>query len=355
MKNLRLLLLAALVALGCLGARAEIEWLETTRDFGAFDEDLGPVVCTFRFVNRYFEPVSIVSARASCGCTTPTYPRESVAPGDTAAITVTYDPAGRPGRFSKYVAVVVSDKAQPVKLYLKGTVVGSSESVSARFPVDCGNGFQLAKGVLMTGEVAKGQMRTVFLEGYNRSTDTIRPVVTGIPPYFEIKASPEAVAPGEQMSFICYFRSAKCPDYGIVNDTIMIATAPGDPAYPLPTVALVREDFSKLTDKELAKAPQVRPDPETVDFGRLRTEPQTLTFTIGNTGKSPLKIRRAYTADRGVSVSLSSDTVKPGKKVTATVTVDPTALLGTILNARIALITNDPAHPNTSVRIVGEK
>lgn len=352
MKPLRII--AILVALCTLSAAAEVQWLETDRDFGVFDEDLGPVECSFRFVNRYLEPVSIVAARASCGCTTPKYPRESIAPGDTATITVVYDPAGRPGRFTKYVAVALSDGEPQVKLFLHGSVVGSSKSVAARFPAECSPGFRLGKGVLMTGEVTKGQMRTVFLEAYNRTTDTIVPRVTDVPDYFEIKASPERVPPGEQMSFICYFRSAKCPDYGIVNDTISVwpDESAAEPCR-VPTVALVREDFSKLTPKELAKAPHVALDEKSVDFGRLDGTVVSRTFTIRNTGKSPLKIRRIYTADPGVSVSVDRETVKPGKTAVATVTVNPAQLRGALLNARIALITNDPDLPNSSVRVVG--
>ena len=94
MKTLRFITSVIIAALA-LSASADVTWLETTHDFGAFQEDLGPVSCQFRFVNTNPEPVAIVAARASCGCTTPQYPREAIAPGDTAVITVSYDPAKR--------------------------------------------------------------------------------------------------------------------------------------------------------------------------------------------------------------------------------------------------------------------
>ncbi len=76
--------------------------------------------------------------------------------------------------------------------------------------------------------------------------------------------------------------------------------------------------------------------------------------TVRNTGKSPLKLRRVYTADEGVAVSVSADTVKPGKEAVLTVTVDPRKLPGALLNARISIVTNDPDAPNTTLRAVGE-
>ena len=120
-------------------------------------------------------------------------------------------------------------------------------------------------------------------------------------------------------------------------------------------MALVREDFAKLSPKQLEKAPKLFIADNTLDFGRLGTEPVTRTCTIKNIGKSPLIVRRIYTADRGIAVSVSRDTLKPGKEATVTVTVDPSQLTGALLNARIALICNDPYNANPSLRVVGER
>lgn len=347
-----------LILLGAFAASAQNAathtFPRTECDFGAISEDLGPVSTDFLLVNTGSEPLAIVAARASCGCTTPQYNREPVAPGDTASITVSYDPAARPGRFTKYVSVQLSDGSQ-TKLYVKGTVIGSAVSVSRRFPVDCGGVLNLAKGVVMTGEVNHGQMRTVFLEAYNLSTDTLRPRVTDLPKYFEVTITPEAIAPGEQASFIFYFHSSKCPEYGLVNDSLAIwpdANAP-KPCI-VPTVALVKEDFSRMTPEQLKKAPSVQIDPDKVDFGRLDGNVATRTFTVTNTGKDKLYIRRAYSTAPAISVVADRTELKAGRKATVTVTVDPTQIKGIMLNSRISLITNDPNKSTTSVRVVGE-
>ena len=39
-----------------LGAGAQIQWLETSHNFGAIDESVGPVDCQFKFVNTSDEP-----------------------------------------------------------------------------------------------------------------------------------------------------------------------------------------------------------------------------------------------------------------------------------------------------------
>lgn len=94
-------ILFSLAFIASLSAFADVKWQETVYDFGAFSEEMGAVSCDFVFVNNGPDAVAVTAARASCGCTTPKYTRDVVAPGDTGHITVTYDPAGRPGRFEK--------------------------------------------------------------------------------------------------------------------------------------------------------------------------------------------------------------------------------------------------------------
>lgn len=357
MKKTALYIIAFCVAAFAASAIEQVQWLRTTHNFGAFDESTGPVTTTFRFVNTGDEPVSIVSARASCGCTAPAYDRAPVAPGDTADIKVTYDPAGRPGRFSKYVAVDLSIDGARQKLIVEGTVVGNNESVAQQYPVECSNHLRLSRGVAMMGDVVKGQLKTLFVKAYNSSHDTIAPSVSQLPPYLSVSVAPERVAPGEQCSFIFYFRSDRCPLYGLVTDTLAVHPDGANAATcPLPFTALVNEDFTRLSPKQLAKAPTIRIADPTADFStisRLDTEPVTRTVEIANVGRSTLEIRRIYTTTPGVDVAFDRAAVKPGKHATVTITVHPDALRGDILNARIAVIANDPANPVSTIRAVG--
>lgn len=90
-----------LLSIPAANAASQAKWLETSHDFGAFDEDMGRVSTDFRLVNTGNEPLIIYAARASCGCTIPSYTKEPIAPRDTATIKVVYDPAGRPGNLTR--------------------------------------------------------------------------------------------------------------------------------------------------------------------------------------------------------------------------------------------------------------
>lgn len=97
-----------------------------THDFGNLKE--GPVAeHVFEFKNTGKEPLIISNASASCGCTTPEWPKEPVLPGKTGKITVRYNTQGRPGPFNKSVFITsnAAHDRDRYELYIKGTVEGS--------------------------------------------------------------------------------------------------------------------------------------------------------------------------------------------------------------------------------------
>lgn len=349
MKKFNILLISIFTALSAM-ADGQIRWLETKADFGAFDEDTGAVSTVFRFVNDTNEPVAIIAANASCGCTAPIYSREPVAVGDTAKIEVRYDPAGRPGRFEKFVSVRTSADDTKTKLIVRGVVVGSESSVGARYPVAVGP-ISLKRGAVMLGKIKSGHAKMEFLDGYNRAHDSISPTVEGLPKYLEVTTVPRRVAPGEQVQFNFYFRADRCPQWGIVTDSVTIIP---DPAVAdrivLPVVAIIEEDFSRLTPGQMKNAPEAALDTDRVILDAEGKGSIHLT----NRGKDPLKIRRIYTQDAGLEVSTKSDSVKKGKSAEITVTATPEALAKGI-NARATIITNDPSNPTITFRIVAEQ
>lgn len=131
MKKLGLAIFLALISIFAIQAadknEARIKFEKTTFDFGNIPEDGGKVSHEFEFTNTGKEPLKILSARAQCGCTSPEYPKEEVAPGESAVLKVTYNPLGRPGGFTKTVTVRATGNPGKVVLKIRGTVVPSSK------------------------------------------------------------------------------------------------------------------------------------------------------------------------------------------------------------------------------------
>lgn len=92
-------------------------------DFGEVPE--GPnAEYSFEFTNVGKEPLIIQNASASCGCTTPEWPKEPILPGKTGKIKVAFTTAGRGGQpFDKTVFLTSNSvDGERYELRIKGTV-----------------------------------------------------------------------------------------------------------------------------------------------------------------------------------------------------------------------------------------
>ncbi|MFH8142016.1 MAG: DUF1573 domain-containing protein [Muribaculaceae bacterium] len=348
----RRILATLLAATAVMVSLAQVRWLETEHDFGAFNEDDGKVSTEFKFVNDSESPVTIDHVRSSCGCTVPQYSKATVNHGDTAAITVVYNPSGRPGRFSKSLMVKLSNDSTE-KLLIKGVVIGAQNTLRSRFPVTAGP-IRLRGNMVTFGAVKTGKIKSQFVEVYNSSHSPVVPRWTDIPQYLRVTAAHETVQPGEQGVYSFVLAPTKSTPYGILTDSLTL-NVPGEPPFRFEIAAIVEEDFSGLTEKQLADAPRIITDTDMLDFGDFfRTgQPITRQLRVTNTGKNDLLIRRAHTSEPGFTVKAPFSKLKKGKSGTVTVTFDPASFSAPLLNSRLQVITNDPSHPLTTIRLVG--
>lgn len=110
---------------------ADFKFESETHDFGTVNEGT-QATYEFEFANTGKEPLIIQNVRASCGCTTPSYTKEPVAPGQKGKIKVVYNSSGRPGGFNKAITITSNAKTPTKVVYIKGNVekvdeIGSPE------------------------------------------------------------------------------------------------------------------------------------------------------------------------------------------------------------------------------------
>ena len=67
-------------------------------------------------------PLVLTRVIASCGCTTPEWTKEPIAPGKSGDVKITYNPAGRPGVFAKAISIYSNGKKGSYILTIKGKV-----------------------------------------------------------------------------------------------------------------------------------------------------------------------------------------------------------------------------------------
>lgn len=332
-----------------------IYWLNPTHDFGAFKEDSGNVTCVFKGVNVSGEPVSIVSARATCGCTTPKYSHYTFAPGDTLKVTVSYNPVGRPGRFAKKVYIKNSNDEGQAELMVKGVVIGNEATLKNQYPVDLGK-LRLQNEIVTMGELSKGKDKGVYITAYNQTLDTIAPEIKGVPSYMRMSILPAVIPPGEQATIAVHFLGRECDKWGFMQEKITLIPDCGETPHEMEVVMNVLPDFSRLTPGERMNAPVMEFENDRVAFPVMTREGEKVTMeaVVRNEGKNTLEIYRAYSLDEGIEVSVEKSKIKGGKSGKVYVTVDPSEISDELLNATVTLVVNDPSNPQARLRVVGE-
>ena len=92
---------------------------EMEHDFGKIPQGK-PVYYTFDIVNTGKTELKLDNVQASCGCTTPEWSKDPIAPGATAKIKVGYNAAAE-NYFEKFITITYN-ATQSKQLKIKGTV-----------------------------------------------------------------------------------------------------------------------------------------------------------------------------------------------------------------------------------------
>lgn len=134
----QLLIAAVLVmGLGVVTTQAQdgknapkFEFKSLSHDFGTIPE--GPEAThNFEFKNTGKEPLIIQNVTASCGCTSPDWPKQPILPGKTGNIKVVYSTDHRVGPFTKQIYILSNaaseDGKERFELEIKGTVKEKKE------------------------------------------------------------------------------------------------------------------------------------------------------------------------------------------------------------------------------------
>lgn len=107
---------------------------ETEHDFGQIPQGK-PVYYNFTIINTGKTELKLDNVQASCGCTTPEWSKDPIAPGASAVIKVGYN-AAVANYFEKYITITYNN-TQSKQIKIKGTVWQAPEgSAPANASVD---------------------------------------------------------------------------------------------------------------------------------------------------------------------------------------------------------------------------
>ncbi len=101
-------------------AGPEITFENLEHDYGTIQQGADGN-CVFKFKNTGNEPLILSDVRKSCGCTTPTWSKEPILPGQNGVINVGYN-TNNVSTFNKSITVISNATNATVTLTIKGTV-----------------------------------------------------------------------------------------------------------------------------------------------------------------------------------------------------------------------------------------
>ncbi len=108
-------------------AKTNVNFSSEEYDFGQVKD--GEIVRhTFKFTNTGSNPLVVQRAKASCGCTVPTWTKEPVQPGETGEIAVEFNSKNKAGMQTKTITVTGNFDGNINKvLRIKGEVLPASD------------------------------------------------------------------------------------------------------------------------------------------------------------------------------------------------------------------------------------
>src|SRR6478736_1898691 len=350
MKVMTRFVLTALLACISFNSTAQLAdplfFREKIHDFGDIKEEDGPAVVEFSIINKTTRPVSILSVKPSCGCTTPDWTKEPIAAGGSGFIKASYDPKGRPGYFNKSLTVTTDWDGTPIVLQIKGNVLNPAKvNDPSSFTVANGslrlksNAFNLDKVFINKESVP------VSFSVFNASKDTIHFLSSVNPAYIRV-IMPRAIPPNAIGTLKIILDAKLKGQYGFLNENVELKTDDKEmPDKSFSVYATVEEFFPKLSNEELAKAPVLTLSANVIKFGNVKAGTVLdREIKISNTGKKELTIRHAQSNCSCLTVTPGKRVLKTGEETTMKIALDTKGRTGP-QNKSVTIYSTDPQNP----------
>lgn len=183
------------------------------RSIGVLSEDTVPVSYTFLCRNIGTQPLTIQKLVTSCGCTQAKISKQRLVAGDTATITVCYNPYAQAGRvFSRvFIYTDLSDKRPTGIVTLTGEVTPSA---------DLWKDYRYALGTLRVrrksvsfGKVQAGVHRVETIPCVNSGSKPLKVRATAgfLPAYLTLRCEPAELEPGQTGELVIELNGDKLP------------------------------------------------------------------------------------------------------------------------------------------------
>ena len=153
----------------------QIVFQSTVHDFGAIPYN-GNATYEYEFTNKGKTPLVVSNCKKGCGCTSVSWTKEPVAPGQKGKVVATYN-SNNLGYFNKGVVVYSNATVPVVNLRLIGQVTEPDIVAQNNFPVD-GPTMIFEKNTYDLGKIKKGSLPVCEIKFNNTGKSDLQVINT---------------------------------------------------------------------------------------------------------------------------------------------------------------------------------
>lgn len=333
-------------------SKAHMEFETTEYNFGDIKEENGKVSYEFRFKNTGTSPLIITMVSSSCGCTTPYYTREPVMPQKEGSIKVEFDPTNRPGQFIKTITIKSNADNSPITLRITGNVIENKKINNYRYKI---GDLRLENIHFQIGNITKGEIKSKSIGVYNTSNTPIKIEFKDNPKYIIMNVHPVIIPPQSYGEITCVYNTNLTEEWDYIIDRIKLSiNGKLITENNLVVTAIIQEDFSKLTENYLKRAPIAYFENNTFDFGEVKQGTKVpAEFLLINKGKENLIIRKIYSSCGCTIVQPEKKIISSGESIKIKAIFDTSSRVGDQTTS-VYVITNDPKNYKQVLKIYGK-
>ena len=321
----------------------------TLKNLKADDE---PTQVIYKFKNTGDQPVIITRISPMTSQLKAEWDRAPIAPGKSGEIKISFNSTQMPSEFNYGISLYMNNGNRD-QLRLTANIVDNPAKPQLLYRFDM-SGLKLKNNYIQFDKVFNWQKVSDTIYFFNGRPDTVTVGAYYIPSYMTLSVEPQKVLPGQKGTMILTFDAPQKNDFGYTYESLLLSINNSkDYKNRLSITANSVEDFGKLNKKELENAPVATFDKKEVNFGDIKPgEKAVCDFTLKNTGKRDLIVRKTRASCGCTAVTIGQNTIAPGESIVIRATFDSQGKSGR-QNKSITVITNDPQTPEQIIYING--
>lgn len=356
MKKILSLLFVACALLATFQASAQfLSFDKVEYNYGIISPDKVADQAIFTCTNRGSEPIVITKLATSSDAVACTITRDTINPGNMAAINVSLNTKNLTSLFDEKIYVYTTDAALArITLSLKGTVKEISQEIEKKYPYVL-DVVRFSTSTIRYDTIFYPARATDTVGIYNPQDTAVTIMFPSIPEYLTVQLFPETIQPNSSALLVVSYNPTLRKEWGPIYDRLYIGFQGKKVNYKLKLQisGVITEDFSHMSKRELKNAPKIKFESLVFNFDTVsQGETVSCKYTFKNEGKTPLEIRKIKTSCGCTAGTMDKMTYEKGETGTVNVTLN-TRNKHKGVSQNITIFSNDPQNPSTVLRIEG--